>query len=126
MPEILPENSTTIDKPWGHATPLYCDRNIELLRVNIHQGGRSSRHFHRDKCNTFIVQSGHLTVRKFHSADSDRPYYETLLNENSLPFRVTPRVWHEFEAMTPVQAHEIYHSVGGVPIDPQDIVRASE
>lgn len=108
--------STVEGKVWGETRPIVVNPFCELHYIKIKQGGVCSKHLHRFKTNGFYVLSGELIIRTWQK-DYD------LVDETRLTageyYEAKPNLYHQFEAVTSVEAFEIYFPT---PIS-HDIVR---
>lgn len=113
-----------IEKLWGHMIPLYRDDSVELVKVLIQAGKKSSIHHHRKKDNYFILHKGSLLVHLFHMRNGEPLRTKTqALHSNGGAYLVVAGVWHQFEALEDTEAHEFYTQTGEGALDPEDIVR---
>lgn len=108
-------------KVWGWTQPIFANDRVEVHRIAVRQGGYCSMHAHRNKLNQFFVESGHLRIRTF-SGDL-RPLQSYALRSGE-SLTVPTGVIHQFEAIAPSVAYEIYAVESS--IDPNDIVRHSQ
>ena len=116
-------------KPWGHTETVYLDSRIQVERVVIVPGGHSSIHYHATKWNTFQVVEGELEIRQWtdsESAAANSNSTTTILVPTFEGLEVPPMVPHQFRAITPVIAYEIYRAATADTIDPNEIVRLSK
>ncbi len=110
-------------KIWGTTALLYRDERVELTRIRARLVGYSSRHLHRAKDNTFLVERGCLLVLQEENARS----VKQIVTPGSGMFTVDAGVWHRFIALAEdTVAYELYRAVDGSQIDPSDIVRADQ
>ncbi len=103
-------------KVWGQTEKIVVNPFCEVHKIDIKAGGVCSKHLHRYKTNGFYVISGTLKIRTWQK-DYDL-VDETILNAGDY-YEAKPNLYHQFEAVTGVQALEIYYPT---PID-HDIVR---
>jgi quercetin dioxygenase-like cupin family protein len=106
-------------KLWGTAYPLYLADDLEVVAIDIQQGGYSSDHCHRAKHNAFFVLQGRLRV-------TIEPGREVDLTPQSSPLEIQAGVRHRFLALEPTRALEVYRSAPGETVDRADIVRFDE
>lgn len=106
-------------KQWGHTTVLLAVPQLEVHRIFVKGGGKCSEHKHDHKFNAFYVIRGSLNVRTWKNS------YDlvdlTTIGPGELHV-VEPGEFHQFEAVTDVEALELYYAAG---LDPRDIVRRS-
>jgi quercetin dioxygenase-like cupin family protein len=105
-------------KVWGDTKSIVENPFCELHHIHIDAGGVCSKHCHRFKTNGFYVLSGTLLIRTWQN-DYDL-VDETYLSAGDY-HEVKPNLYHQFEAVTNVDALEIYFPT---PIG-HDIVRES-
>jgi mannose-6-phosphate isomerase-like protein (cupin superfamily) len=105
-------------KVWGETEPLLQTPFVEVHRIFIKAGGQCSFHAHKHKWNMFYVITGRLDihVQKNNYALTD----VTRLFANQFT-TVSPTEKHFFEAITDVEALEIYYPE---PLS-EDILRES-
>ena len=103
-------------KVWGRTEVIEANSVLEMHRIEIDAGGVCSRHCHRFKWNGFFVESGRLLVRVW-KRDYDL-VDETVLSAGDYT-RVAPGEYHQFEALEPTVAFEIYWAA----LDHDDIQR---
>jgi mannose-6-phosphate isomerase-like protein (cupin superfamily) len=112
-----------VEKRWGQLESVYCDRQMELVRITTCRGGYSSLHLHRAKDNAFWVIRGCLQVSVY-SKPGIKDFYLTPKDELlTVPAGVMHRfLAHESETI----AYELYRALPGHRLDPDDIVRMDE
>ena len=103
-------------KVWGQTVPVFAGNNVEVHHIRIRAGGFCSRHRHAHKHNLFYVLSGALRIKAW-KADYDL-CDETTLHAGQAT-TVPPGEFHRFEALSPVEALEVYW----LTLDPGDIER---
>jgi quercetin dioxygenase-like cupin family protein len=91
--------------------------------ITVVSGGYSSRHSHTRCYNLFFVLRGRLRILMYTTSG---PPKATILHACAAPLIVPPGVVHRFEALTPVEAREVYLPVGPHRVDPADIVRLDQ
>jgi len=106
-------------KLWGTAYPLYLADDLEVVAIDVEQGGYSSDHCHRAKHNAFFVLQGKLRV----TIEPDR---KVDLTPQSLPLEIRAGVRHRFLALEPSRVLEVYRSAPGTAVNRADIVRFDE
>lgn len=103
-------------KVWGETERILVTPFCEVHRISANAGARCSMHKHEHKTNVFYVLSGRLriVVEKADYALTD----VTELGPHEC-MEVPPNEFHRFEALTDVDALEVYYPtpIGG------DIVR---
>ena len=105
-------------KVWGTTQCLFSSDTTALHRIKIKKGGFCSEHEHSFKWNRFIVLSGKLLVKIFNDKEEKDLIDQTELTDGMVT-DVHPKFYHIFEALTDVDALEVYW----VSLDPDDIVR---
>lgn len=113
--------ATRQDKPWGHTRCVYRDMTHEIWHASIKAGGFSSRHYHDRKPNLFYVGAGTLLVHVYNNDKATIPLDTYTLGPGERVV-IDDGVWHQFEAVTPVELVEVYW----VYLKGEDIVRADE
>ena len=108
--------ATKEGKVWGETRPIVVNPFCEMHHIKIKRGGICSKHLHRYKTNGFYVLSGTLIIRTWQ--DAYELIDETTLNAGDY-YEAKPNLYHQFEAVTGVEALEIYFPT---PIS-HDIVR---
>lgn len=103
-------------KVWGETRLIDSNAALEFHRIQVVPGGVCSRHCHRFRYNGFFVESGRLLIRVWKN-DYDL-VDETVLGPGEYT-RVAPGEYHQFEALEPTVAFEIYW----VEMPPVDIQR---
>lgn len=113
-----------IRKPWGWSWPRVRNELVEIVDIEVVDGGFCSVHLHERKENIFVVVSGTLAVDVW---NDDGVFFSRHPLESRLGvLTVPPGRKHQFTAYGPVRAIEIYRPVAGQRLDPNDIVRFSE
>ena len=110
-------------KVWGVTQMLEANPMLELHRIEIDAGGVCSRHRHQFKWNGFFVESGRLLIRAWKN-DYDL-VDETQLGPGDYT-RIPPGEYHQFEALEPTVAFEIYWAQldhGDIQRDTQGFMR---
>lgn len=130
-----PEGSEA--RAWGFCLPLWKQPykrpdgsnavRARAERIGIVQGGYSSIHEHREQSNVFCVFKGRLLLREF-IMDGQVPILsgELELLPDDRPMTLDPGLVHQFEALTEVEALELYIAHGAGSADPADIMRYSQ
>ena len=103
-------------KVWGVTELVTANGACELHRIQIKPGGYCSEHCHQTKCNGFYVLAGKLLVRTWRPGGL---VDETVLHAGQY-VSVSPGIKHQFEALTDVDALELYWAE---PYSRNDIVR---
>lgn len=91
----------TIDKPWGHETIWAHTKDYvgKILHINKHH--RLSRQYHQHKEETFLVQSGELTL------EIGMPVEQTYILTAGQSFHCPPKTIHRMIAITDVEVIEV-------------------
>ncbi len=105
-------------KVWGETRAIVVNPFCELHHININKGGTCSKHLHRYKTNGFYVLSGTLIIRTW---QKDYDLVDVTELKAGEYYEAQPNLFHQFEAVTDVEALEIYFPT---PIG-HDIVRES-
>ena len=92
-------------KVWGSTECIEINPFTELHRIVVRAGGYCSKHKHNHKWNGFYVESGALEVRIWQ--DSYDLVDNTVLRSGDYT-KVTPGLYHQFVALEPTVAFEIY------------------
>lgn len=136
-------DATTIERPagaeqkaWGWAQELWRqtyrrkDGSEAVLcrgvRVFIRQGGYSSIHLHANCMNVFSVRSGQLTLRSFSRTEPTNQVVEFVQEPTDMPASFGAGRPHQFEALTDVEALEIYIATEDGDAAVTDITRFTE
>jgi mannose-6-phosphate isomerase-like protein (cupin superfamily) len=90
-------------KVWGTTTRVFHSSSCIVEHISIKQGWRCSKHRHHHRHNQFYVISGRLRI----IADKDGLTDETVLTAGQ-SMTVPHGIWHRFEAMSDVEAVEVY------------------
>ena len=93
-------------KVWGNTEMVFKNPFIEFHRIYIKEGGYCSTHKHDFKWNLFYVSEGHL---KIHVHKNDYDLVDTTELRGTQWTTVKPGEFHSFEAVTDVQAFELYY-----------------
>lgn len=101
--------TTKSGKVWGETKAIVVNPFCELHHIIIEEGGVCSKHLHKYKTNGFYVTKGSLLIRTWQK-DYDL-VDETLLGPGDY-YEAAPNLYHQFEAVTDVEAFEIYFPVG--------------
>jgi len=92
-------------KVWGNTANIFCQNNVQIDRLYIKSGGRSSTHLHKHKHNAFFVESGEIEIRVWKN-DYDLIDKTTLRPQDYTI--VKPNEYHEFFAIEDSVIYEIY------------------
>lgn len=92
-------------KVWGNTQLVHANGVLEFHRIEIVTGGTCSKHKHAYKWNGFYVESGKLLIRVWKN-DYDL-VDETLLMPGDFT-QIRPGEYHQFEALEPTTAFELY------------------
>ena len=112
-------------KVWGTTTLLFHRGNFEVHEIFAEKGGYCSQHYHQCKYNTFIVKSGRLKVSVFTKntyGDLQTMHEDITVLREGEELTIPPGVIHQFEALTDVEALEVYW----VELQPTDIKRITQ
>ena len=124
-------------KKWGWTQLLFEQKYLRsdgseavqarIERIHIDAGGYSSIHRHHQQANTFYVHRGILRLREF-VLDGQVPVEVSaaLMQADDHPVTFLAGDVHQFEALTDVEALEIYVAVGEGDASGADIERFSE
>jgi mannose-6-phosphate isomerase-like protein (cupin superfamily) len=91
-------------KIWGSTQNIEANASLEFHRIDIVKGGTCSKHIHKHKWNGFFVESGKLKISVWKSYDL---VDVTILTAGQYT-KVAPGEFHQFEALEPTIAFEIY------------------
>jgi mannose-6-phosphate isomerase-like protein (cupin superfamily) len=92
-------------KVWGQTELLEANNTLEFHRINVEQGGTCSKHKHKYKWNGFFVESGKLIVRVW---KNDYALVDETVISAGQYTKVAPGEYHQFEALEPTVAFELY------------------
>lgn len=100
------------EKVWGTAHHVFCSETCAVSVLETKKGGFSSNHYHRDRVNRFIVQSGQIDIvhecgPTVHLGPGDT-------------YDVEPGIVHRFEVIEPGVVVEVYYAA---PVRLDDIIR---
>jgi len=104
-------------KVWGETMPLLETPFCQIHRISIKSGATCSKHRHDHRWNAFYVIAGELKILA--EKNDYQLTDETLLQSGEI-CTIPPTENHWFEAMTDVEALEIYYPS---PCSSADIVR---
>jgi mannose-6-phosphate isomerase-like protein (cupin superfamily) len=105
------------DKCWGRTRCLIERPHYQLHQLEVEEG-YCSIHYHRDRANRFIVESGEILVTKFFHVHEE--YHRVLPGHH---FDVPSLVVHQFTVIKPGEVFEEYFPDRGGTIRTTDIVR---
>lgn len=94
-------------KVWGETSTIYKGNNVEVHYITVQKDGFCSKHTHAHKFNKFTVIKGTLLIRIWKDYGSQQLVDETILNAGD-EITVSPGEFHQFEALTDVEAIETY------------------
>ena len=92
-------------KVWGVTRELFCKNNVEIHRLEVDAGGRSSKHYHEHKYNLFYVEKGKLAITVW---KNDYKLIDKTLLTCGESTVVSPNEYHAFEAIDDTVVYEIY------------------
>lgn len=105
----------TENKIWGTATHVFSNPHCAVSILQTVRGGFCSRHYHKQRINRFIVESGCIEVVEYN------PTGELEANRTKLGpgevWDVDAGVIHRFEVIEPGLVIEVYY-----PAKPGDVV----
>jgi mannose-6-phosphate isomerase-like protein (cupin superfamily) len=108
----------TEGKAWGKTEEIFSAGALSIHHLEIQAGGFSSEHRHRAKNNWFYILAGKLAITIWQpSSKADLTVLEV-----GQSTRIPAGAWHQFKALTDVQALELYWT----ELDTADIERRSE
>ncbi len=119
-------------KTWGWRLPLWSQPYehgcvVRVERIGVVAGGYSSIHRHNQQANVFSVLKGTLCLRLCHPrSPRETVLLEWSVNPGDRPFTFSAGSFHQFEALTEVEALEIYLATEGGDASPQDIERVTQ
>jgi mannose-6-phosphate isomerase-like protein (cupin superfamily) len=108
------------EKLWGVTQTLHESDQLLVARISIVAGGYCSEHYHAHRHNQFIVHRGTLRIRYLR----DNRWQQRDLQAGQ-HFLVPACEIHQFEALTPVMADEVYWPILGMKVKRNDIIRRS-
>jgi quercetin dioxygenase-like cupin family protein len=101
-------------KLWGVTSEIFTNDSVSIHRIEIIKEQKCSKHFHEYKYNMFFVETGKIIVHRW---EEDTIISSVLKEEESLV--ISPRVWHQFEAIEDSIVYEIYYT----KLENNDIIR---
>jgi len=112
-------------KVWGNTTNLVLTDNLQVELIRVNPKGYCSHHRHENKDNLFWVMKGELRIKLEYQPDA---YTMVTMNSTRHPLVIPAKMSHQFVNTTdePVEAIEMYRSVEGQLVEPDDIYRHSE
>lgn len=111
------------DKCWGRVLHCFSNPQASVSYLEVLEGNRCSRHYHRERANTFIVVSGVVEIEVWdeHSLDSNCQV-TYLMSGDSLT--VPSGKMHRFKVLESGTMIEVYFpDRTGYEVDINDIVR---
>lgn len=102
-------------KVWGQTSKIFGENNVEVHRIDAHEGGYSSMHMHAHKVSMFYVERGLLEV----TIEKSYGLTDVTLLEAGQSTTIQPGEYHKFRAFKDSVCYEIYW----VTLDPKDIIR---
>lgn len=102
----------TEEKVWGKARHIFSSPSCAVSVLEVNEGFRCSRHYHRHRVNRFVVQSGEINVVTPYGANNLKP---------GEVFDVPAGMLHWFEVVKSGIVVEIYWAP---PVELGDIVRS--
>jgi mannose-6-phosphate isomerase-like protein (cupin superfamily) len=109
------------EKLWGTTQTLVSSDQLLVARIMVVTGGYCSEHYHAHRHNQFIVHQGILRIRYFRN---DR--WSQVDLQPGQHFLVPACEIHQFEALSPVLADEVYWPIAGMKVKTVDIIRHTE
>lgn len=106
------------DKCWGRTRCLIERPHYQLHQLEVEQG-YCSIHYHRDRANRFIVESGEVLVTQFFHTKEES---QRLCVPGDW-FDIPSMVVHQFKVINPGEIFEEYFPDRGGTIRTDDIVR---
>lgn len=94
-------------KIWGSSCCLFDKGNMEIHRIEVHQGGFCSEHMHKYKWNAFFVETGCLEITVYRE-DAGKPIEDRTRLSGGESTYVEPGLYHKFTAIEPTVAFEFY------------------
>ena len=95
-------------KVWGKTELITLIPGVlEFHRIEIASGGTCSKHLHQSKTNGFFVESGVLEIRVWQN--DYKLVDKTILHPGEYT-SVPPGVYHQFVALKPTVAFELYYA----------------
>lgn len=106
-------------KVWGWTQSfVITDRPTHSALAYIKSGGFSSKHYHKNNFNRFLVVTGCLEITIWrHGVE------ETLTLDPYELLDVEPEVWHRMKAWEDTNLIETYWAKDGFDLDVEDIIR---
>lgn len=109
-------------KPWGSTELLFFNGVTQVNRILVLPRGYSSRHFHTQKINVFVVLRGALEVCTYPMHIWNVHTTRQVLYPGS-SCTIWPCVVHRFFALEATEAIETYYAICGGEVRLDDITR---
>lgn len=107
-----------VEKVWGSTKCIYQSEFASEHHLNVKAGGYCSFHYHRERANRFIVQSGCIRVVCAYGWD----LHFVLIGPDNV-FDVPSLVPHQFQVLKSGQVIEQYWADRGGKVEESDIER---
>lgn len=109
-------------KIWGKALHVFASPHAAVSILDTYHGGYCSRHFHAERVNRFVVQSGAIYVVEYDPGGTIE-VSRTKLQSGDM-HDVEAGVVHRFEVIDPGQVIEVYFPANqNCKVSHHDIVR---
>lgn len=107
-------------KLWGWTQTVGLTDKMHIAYAFLYNGGYSSKHYHNNLWNRFVIIEGSLKIETFRN---DKLEF-VILKDNDI-VDVEPKLLHRMVALSDVKLIEIYWPQEGI-LDPEDIVREDQ
>ncbi len=108
-------------KVWGHTRCVYESDVFSGHELEVEQGGYCSVHYHLERANRFIVESGVIAVIVFYAWKTQQH-----MVTKGKSFDVPSQVVHQFQVYQSGRIREDYWADRGGRVRKNDIVRLAE
>jgi len=112
---------TWVTKVWGSTRCIYESSKFSGHELKVKKGGYCSVHWHDDRANDFIVESGVIAVVTFYGWKIRR-----VILTKGKHFTVVSSVPHQFQVLQDGTIREEYWSDCGGDVEHDDITRLTE
>lgn len=109
-------------KVWGEVAHVFVSDRAAVSYLRVTKGTRSSRHFHQDRANQFIVLSGRLVVEEWRPGGDTLAISLVAWQSYSIPSGVL----HRFRVLESGEVIEVYWPDRGGTVRLDDIERLDE
>jgi quercetin dioxygenase-like cupin family protein len=108
-------------KAWGSVRHVFDHASAAVSVLHVERGGFSSRHYHRERINRFIVVAGAIEVVTYSSGSAALKELSRSRLAAGDVFDVHPNIVHRFEVIESGIVVEVYWTAASLSFE--DIVR---